>query len=149
MIVRFPTSAFDRSFDRNIDRAFEQLTSTFFDSRRSSTPTIDGTWKGDEYVITVDLPGVPAEAVEVEVTGDVLSLGATTDDMQWHRTLRLGGRLDPEQVLAHHVDGRLTVRIGTYSEPEARRVAITTTPPPAAIEATTAEPQSSETNSTE
>ena len=146
MIVRFPSS-FDRNIDRNIDRAFEQLTSTFFDSRRSSTPTVDGTWKNDEYVITVDLPGVPAEAVTVEVTGDVLSLEASTEEMQWHRTLRLGGRLDPESIQAHHVDGRLTVRIGTYPEPEARRVTIATTPPPAAIEAGAT--QSSETNSTE
>ena len=53
MIVRFPSSFdrnFDRNIDRNIDRAFEQLTSTFFDSRRSSTPTVDGTWKDDSRV---------------------------------------------------------------------------------------------------
>ena len=56
--------------------------------------------------------------------------------MQWQRTVRLGDRLDPESVTAHHVDGRLTVRIGTHAEPEARTVAISTTPPPAAIEAT-------------
>lgn len=148
MIVRFPTSAFDRSLDRSIDRAFEQLTSTFFDTRRSHTPQIDGAWKGDEYVITVDLPGVPADAVTVEVTGDILSLEARTDDTQWQRTLRLAGRLDPEQVHAHHVDGRLTVRIGTVADPEARRVVITTTPPPVAIDAeASTTSQSSATNS--
>ena len=141
MIVRhrFPTSTFDRtfdrSFDRNLDRAFEQLTSSFFDTRRSAGPVADGAWKDDQYVLTVDLPGVPADAVSVEVTGDQLLLEAHTDEMQWQRSLRLGGRLDPEQVSAHHVDGRLTVRIGTYDEPEARKIAIATTPPPAAIEA--------------
>ena len=162
MIVRhrFPTPSFDRSFerafdrgfDRNIDRAFEQLTSSFFDTRRDTGPVVDGAWKDDEYVITVDLPGVPAEAVGVEVTGDLLTLDAHTEQMRWQRSLRLGGRLDPEQVSAHHVDGRLTVRIGTYAEPEARRVAIATTPPPAGIEAESAESagdQSSETNSAE
>ena len=137
MIVRhrFPTPTFDRAFDRNLDRAFEQLTSSFFDTRRSVGPVVDGAWKNDEYVLTVDLPGVPADAVSVELTGDLLSIEAQTDEMQWQRSLRLGGRLDPEKVSAHHVDGRLTVRIGTYDEPEARKVAIATTPPPAAIEA--------------
>lgn len=136
MIVRhrFP-STFDRPFDRNIDRAFEQLTNSFFETRRPAGPVVDGAWRNDEYVLTVDLPGVPADAVTVEVTGDTLSLEAHTDEMHWQRTLRLGGRLDAEKVQAHHVDGRLTVRIGTYDEPEARKVAIATTPPPVAIEA--------------
>jgi HSP20 family protein len=137
MIVRhrFPT-AFERTpFDRNLDRAFEQLTSSFFDTRRSAGPVVDGAWKDDQYVLTVDLPGVPADAVTVEVTGDQLTLEARTDEMQWQRSLRLGGRLDPEKVSAHHLDGRLTVRIGTHDEPEARKIAIATTPPPAAIEA--------------
>ena len=134
MIVRhrFPTTSFDRSFDR----AFEQLTSSFFDSRRHAGPVVDGSWHDDQYVLTVDLPGVPADAVTVEVTGTTLVLGATTDTMEWHRSLRLGGRLDPEKVSAHHLDGRLTVRIGTYDEPEARTIAIDTAPVPAAIEAT-------------
>lgn len=135
MIVRrFPT-AFDRNIDRHIDRTFEQLTNSFFETRRPAGPVVDGAWRNDEYVLTVDLPGVPADAVSVEITGDTLSLEARTDEMHWQRTLRLGGRLDPDKVNAHHLDGRLTVRIGTYDEPEARKVSIATTPPPAAIEA--------------
>jgi HSP20 family protein len=137
MIVRhrFPTT----TFDRNFDRAFEQLTSSFFDSRRHAGPVVDGSWSDDHYVLTVDLPGVPADAVSVEVSGTTLSLVATTDTMEWHRSLRLGGRLDPEKVSAHHLDGRLTVRIGTYDEPEARPIMIDTAPMPAAIEATSEE----------
>jgi HSP20 family protein len=136
MIVRrYPTTTLDRSFDR----AFEQLTSSFFDSRRPVGPTVDGSWSDDEYVLTIDLPGVPAEAVSVEVTGTSLMLSAATDTMEWQRSLQLGGRLDPEKIRAHHVDGRLTVRIGTYDEPEARRIEIDTTPAQPAIEATAGE----------
>ena len=138
MIVRHrsPMPSFDRGFDRNIDRAFEQLTNSFFDSRRQVGPTVDGAWQGDEYVLTIDLPGVPADAVTAEVVGTTLTLGAKTDSMEWQRSLRLGGRLDPDKVRAHHVDGRLTVRVGTYDEPEARRIAIDTTAPQPALEAT-------------
>lgn len=137
MIVRhrYPVSTFGLDFDR----AFEQLTNSFFDSRRQVGPVVDGAWKGDEYVLTVDLPGVPAEAVSVEVSGTTLVLSATTDDMQWQRSLRLSSRLDPEKVYAHHLDGRLTVRIGTYDAPAPRSIQITTTPPPAAIEAASSE----------
>lgn len=125
MIVRrFPNSMLDVNFDR----AFEQLANSFFEPRRQAGPVVDGAWHDDEYVLTVDLPGVPAEAVSVEVRGDTLSLGAATDKMEWQRTLRLGDRLDPGKVRASHVDGRLTVRIGTHDEPAVHMVTIETAP---------------------
>ncbi len=133
MIVRHRSPL--STFDRNVDRAFEQITNSFFDPRRHSGPVVNGAWDDHEYVLTVDLPGVPAEAVTVEVRGNVLSLGASAEGLEWHRSLRLGGRLDPEKVAARHLDGRLTVRIGTVDEPEARTVAIDTTPVAPAIEA--------------
>jgi HSP20 family molecular chaperone IbpA len=141
MLVRHRTltpslvASFDRPFDRSFDRAFEQLTDSFFDTSRTTGPVIDGAWVDHRYVLTVDLPGVPAEAVTVEVTGTTLTLGATTDSLNWKRSVRLGGRLDPEKVDARHVDGRLTVRIGTIDEPEARTIAIDTSAPELAIEA--------------
>jgi HSP20 family protein len=141
MLVRHRTltpslvPSFDRAFDRPFDRAFEQLTNSFFDTSRTTGPVIDGAWVDDRYVLTVDLPGVPAEAVTVEVTGTTLTVGATTDSLDWKRSVRLGGRLDPEKVDARHVDGRLTVRIGTVDEPEARTIAIATASPDLAIEA--------------
>jgi hypothetical protein len=85
--------------------------------------------------------------------------------MQWRRSVRLGGRLDPDKVEASHVDGRLTVRIGTVDAPTARRIEVGTAPLPAleptgepsttaAIDASStasateaADDQSSETNS--
>ncbi len=134
MIVRHRTPI--ATFDRSFDRAFEQITNSFFDSRRQLGPMVDGAWHDDEYVLTVDLPGVPAEAVNVEVAGTTLTLSANTDTMEWQRSLRLNGRLDPESIRANHVDGRLTVRISTFDEPQARRVEIDTTPATPAIETT-------------
>lgn len=141
MLVRHRTYTPNGSFDRTFDRAFEQLTNSFFDTRRSDGPVIDGAWTDDEYVLTVDLPGVPAESVSVEVTGTNLTLGVTTDSLDWKRSVRLGERLDPDKVRARHLDGRLTVRIGTIDEPEARQVAIDTTAPDRAIEATSTDTQ--------
>lgn len=157
MLVRQRT--YSPTFDRTLDRTFEQLTNSFYDQRRANGPVIDGAWIDEEYVLTVDLPGVPAEQVSVEVTGTTLTLGATTDSMEWKRSVRLGGRLDPDKVTARHLDGRLTVRIGAVDEPEARSIAIDTTAPERAIEATSSETdgddapqgetQSTDTNDTE
>jgi HSP20 family molecular chaperone IbpA len=115
-------------FDRSFDRAFDQLVGSFFDQRRAPGPVVDASWQDDAYVLTVDLPGVPASAVEVQVAGRALTLQATTPTLDWRRSVRLSGRLDPEQVAASHVDGRLTVRIGTVDAPVARQVAISATP---------------------
>jgi HSP20 family molecular chaperone IbpA len=138
MIVRHrPTP---NTFDVGFDRAFEQLASSFFDTRRSHTgPVVDGAWSGDEYVLTVDLPGVPASAVEVEVSGTTLTISVATAELSWKRSLRLGGRLSPDKVSAHHVDGRLTVRIGSFDEPEARSIEISTAPPAIAATSTDAD----------
>ena len=133
MIVRHRTTP---TFD--LDRAFEQLTSSFFDVRRPAGPVVDGTWSDDQYVLTVDLPGVPASAVDVSVTGTTLTIEVVTDELTWKRSLRLGGRLSADKVSAQHVDGRLTVRVGSHAEPEARRIEIDTPVP--AIEAAVTEP---------
>lgn len=117
-------------FDRSFDRAFDQLVGSFFESRRTAGPVVDASWQGGHYVLTVDLPGVPASAVGVDVAGQTLTLSSTTDHLSWQRSIRLGGRLDPDTVEASHVDGRLTVRIGTVAEPTARAVQIATTPLP-------------------
>jgi HSP20 family molecular chaperone IbpA len=139
MIVRHrPNVSTANAFDAGFDRAFEQLANSFFDSRRNHLgPVVDGSWSGDEYVLTVDLPGVPASAVDVEVSGTTLSISVATDELSWKRSLRLGGRLSPDKVSAHHVDGRLTVRIGSFDEPEARSIEISTSAP--AIAATSTE----------
>lgn len=129
MIVRHRSAS--PAFD--LDRTFEQLASSFFDQRRPHGPVVDGTWVDDEYVLRVDLPGVPAGAVDVSVTGTTLTIDVDHDGFAWHRTLRLGTALSADKVSAHHVDGRLTVRIGKHDQPEARSIEVSTSVP--AIEA--------------
>ena len=114
MLVRHRT--YTPTFDRSIDRAFEQLTNSFFDTRRTTAPQIDGAWVDNEYVLTVDLPGIAAESVAVDVTGTTLSLRAETDSLTWERSLRLGGKLDfllgvQNDAVVMHEEGRTAAEI--------------------------------------
>ncbi len=153
MIVRHRSTLFPSpstpAFDRNLDQVFEQLTSSFSAPRRRA-PQVEALWRDDTLTLTVDLPGVPADAVTVDVAGRTLTLGAHTDELEWSRSLQLGMSLDPAKVSARHLDGRLTVVIGQVDAPETRSIAVDTTPAPApaAIEATEAD-QSTETTSTD
>jgi len=136
---RYPTF-FDSSA---IDRSFGNIVNSLFETPAFG-PAVRADWSGDDYVVTVDLPGVSADDVTVEVAGNTLTLAATSGESTWTRSLRLGGSLDPNAVSARHVDGRLTVTIGKVAAPQARQVAIDTAPAPAAIE-----DQSIDTSSTE
>src|SRR5215211_7865814 len=124
----------DRSFDRSFDRPFEQLTSSFF-STVKRTPVVDAAWRDGDLVLSVDLPGVPVDQVGVSVSGRTLTLSAKTEHSSWERSMSLGAALDPEQVSASYVDGRLTVTVGATAQPEARTIEISTTAPAAEIEA--------------
>ncbi len=125
-----------RAFDSSFDRAFEQLTQSFVEPRRR-LPAVDASWTDGSLVLTVDLPGVPSEAVNVGVAGRALTIGVHTDKLQWERTVQLGTSVDPDKVAARHVDGRLTVTVGPVDAPEARTIAIDTTPVAPAIESST------------
>lgn len=133
-----PSVAF-RTFDRSFDRAFEQLTSSFVTSA-PRTPVVDASWHDGDLVLSVDLPGISADQVAVSVSGRTLTLSATTEQASWERNVSIGAALDPAQVSATHVDGRLTVTIGAAAKPEARTIEIATTAP-AAIEAATETPE--------
>jgi HSP20 family molecular chaperone IbpA len=139
MIVRHRTPFVSRSFpvvrafDSSFDRAFEQLTQSFFEPRRR-LPAVDASWVDGSLVLTADLPGIPSDAVAVDVAGRALTISVRSDELQWERTVQLGTSVDPDKVSARHVDGRLTVTVGAVDAPEVRHVTIDTTPAIAAIE---------------
>ena len=124
-----PSFAYDRSFDRT----FDQLTSSFFTNVKR-TPVVDASWQDGNLVLAVDLPGTPAEHVNVAVSGRTLTIKVADEHSSWERSLRLGAALDAEQVSASYVDGRLTVSVAAAAQPEGRTIEISTSVP-AAIEA--------------
>ncbi|HEY0618933.1 MAG TPA: Hsp20/alpha crystallin family protein [Kribbella sp.] len=130
---------------RELDRLTQQLTG-------GSTP---GTWSrpnpmpmdayrcGDEYVIVFDLPGVPADAIDLDVERNVLTVRAerrpvaVSDGVEmqvaerplgvFSRQLFLGDTLDPERIEAAYENGVLTVRIPVAAQAKPRKIAINDT----------------------
>ncbi len=123
LIVRNP-----RTFD--FDRVFDQLTSGWVTTaqRRDRTPAVHGEWHDDTLELTVDLPGVPGDAVKVEVVDRALTISVehTTDrgELRWSHTVQMGGALDAERIVAKYSDGRLSVTIPPVPAAEPRKIAI-------------------------
>jgi HSP20 family protein len=123
MLVR--TRPFNPVFDPRLDRAFDQLTSSFLTPSRRN-PLIDAGWTDGTLELTVDLPGVPGEAIDVSVAERTITVKVATEQLSWQRSVRLGTALDPEQVSARYVDGRLTVRVSPAASAEPRRIEVAT-----------------------
>src|SRR5436190_1145313 len=115
MLVRSRPYRPARAFD-SFDRAFDQLSSSFFSSVRPA-PVVDAAWHDGSLVLTVDLPGIPADQVGVSVSGRTLTISTKSETSSWERSLQLGAALDPEHVAAQYVDGRLSVTVGAVATP--------------------------------
>jgi HSP20 family protein len=96
---------------------------------------------GDAYVLRAELPGVPAEHVELTLLGQVLRLRATRKlnvpegftvhrreraDLDVTRSITLPVRVDAERVTAEQKDGVLVVRLPKAAEAKPRTITVKT-----------------------
>ena len=101
-----------RPFDRTFDRAFDQLVDSFFSPSRppgSARPSTS-TWEDGALKLTVDLPGIPQDAVDVSVAGRALTIGVEdrAAELAAHRSASAPPST-PSRSRPSYVDGRLTV----------------------------------------
>jgi HSP20 family protein len=101
---------------------------------------MDAYRSGDEYVVVFDLPGVPAEAIDLDVERNVLTVKAERRpagysegiEMQvaerplgvFSRQLFLGDTLDPERIEAAYDNGVLTLKIPVAAQAKPRKISI-------------------------
>lgn len=129
---------------RELDRLAQQLLTPGTWSRPSAMP-IDAYRKGDEYVVAFDLPGVSADAIDIDVERNMLTVKAerrpaadtNADDVQmelserplgvFSRQIMLADTLDTERIAADYDAGVLTLRIPIAERAKPRRISIGTT----------------------
>ena len=126
---------------RELDRLTQQVLSggpgTW--SRPTAMP-MDAYRSGNEFVVTFDLPGVEADAIELNVERNVLTVRAERRpnpvgqdvEMQvaerplgvFSRQLFLGDTLNSEKVAASYEAGVLTLRIPVAEQAKPRRIEV-------------------------
>jgi HSP20 family protein len=120
-------------------RDLDRLTDQVWRSTRPQPMPMDAYRQGDHVLVHVDLPGVPASAIDLTVEKNVLTI---TAERRWardedvevlaseraqgrvSRQLFLGDGLDLERVEASYDDGVLTVRIPVAEQAKPRKVEI-------------------------
>lgn len=141
-IVRF-SPAFD------VDSVFDDLVRRSLGSTATWSPAADIQQEGADAVITLELPGVAAGNVEIEVKDRALIVsGKRTSDLQeneehgvrvlrreirrgdFSRSFRLPAHVTPDMVKASYENGMLTIRVvDAQPAPVSQKIAISNLEP--------------------
>jgi HSP20 family protein len=127
---------------RDLDRLAQQLVGSSGPGTwsRPSAMAMDAYRAGDEFVVMFDLPGVPPDAIEVDVERNVLTVKAErrptvhADDVEmqvaerplgvFSRQLFLGENLDTENIHAEYEAGVLSLRIPVAEQAKPRKIEV-------------------------
>ncbi|HEY0496079.1 MAG TPA: Hsp20/alpha crystallin family protein [Kutzneria sp.] len=107
---------------------------------RAAAIPMDAFRKGDEFVVTFDLPGVSPASIDVNVQRNVLTVqaerpAAKDDEVRWQvaerptgtfaRRVVLGEALDKDGIQASYDAGVLTLRVPVVEKAQSRKIAVT------------------------
>lgn len=126
---------------REMDRLFDDATAGDRPSTRTVwCPRADVAEADDAYLLTLDLPGIDRDALDVTFDDGTLKISgerqhfAERTGAHAHRIERAHGRffrsfvlgtdVDPEAIKASYDDGVLSVRIGKSEARQPRRIAV-------------------------
>jgi HSP20 family protein len=130
---------------RELDRITEEVWGGL---RRRGLP-IDAYRKGDEFVVTFDLPGVDSDSIDLTVTNNVLTVKAERhfepeDGVEvlaserpvgkFVRQIFLGDALDTDNLKATYENGVLTVVVPVAESAKPKKIEIGAGEPAKAIE---------------
>lgn len=139
---------------RDFDQLFRAL------GRGDAAPSrmpLDAYRRGEDVWVHIDLPGVAADAVDINIERNVLTVTAErtypTEEGDrfylrerrqggFHRQVHLGDNLDVDNIEADYADGVLTLRIPVAEKAKPRKITVGTRTP--AIEAEAFEAQAAE-----
>jgi HSP20 family protein len=127
-------AVYDRDEIKRLQKEMDDMFSSLFESREKEdvgwsmrAPLTDIEDKGDEIVLTADLPGMKKEDIEISVDEDTVSLKAERKNRQeqkendyyffertysgFRRSFALPHKVNPEKVSASYENGLLKVRM--------------------------------------
>jgi HSP20 family protein len=120
---------------RDLDRWTQQVMGT---AARPAVMPMDAWREGDSFIVELDLPGVKAESVNLDVERNVLTVHAERPALDqdkemvsaerprgvFSRQLFLGETLDTERIHASYQDGVLRLTIPVAEKAKPRRITI-------------------------
>lgn len=133
-----------RDLQREMGRLFESLEPLQPWRLIRQFPALNLYDAGERYIVTVQLPGMTPEDVDLSITGETLTLrgdrkrpdGVADESYRrqerpfgrWARTVTLPERVEPAQVSAGFSQGVLTVTVPKAESARPRQITVTASP---------------------
>lgn len=120
---------------------FQTLSGRWFGGDTGYVPSFDVREEKDAFSFKADLPGIKTENLEINVTGNRLTIGGTREEEQvsnesgsyycrersfgsFSRTFTLPDGVDADRIEAEMKDGVLTLRVPKAAELQPRRIPV-------------------------
>ena len=124
-----PLARIDRHPFSLLDQAFNLLDNQHFTTPQRS----EWVEKGDHYILSVDIPGVPIEDINVEVMDSTLKISGERKTLneggegyaRFERKFNLVPGIEQESIAAHYENGVLTLALPKHKKEQARKIDIT------------------------
>jgi HSP20 family protein len=129
-------------FRRDLDSLFDRFFGEHEELPLSKTPAVESFIEGDKLVVRTDLPGLELKDVEVNVTGDILTIKGSREqrkeEKKWdflHREVSYGSferrlplpkGVKAEEIKASYKDGVLELTMPVPRDMTPRKVTIET-----------------------
>lgn len=133
---RVPVQRRSRSPVEEWFEPLRMLDELFRPSRFSALPAVDLEETENEFLVCVDLPGFSKKDIQVECSGDQLTISGELSKVEnegrqssrrlssFYRSFTLPAGVDPEQIRAHCKNGVLMVHIPKGETSRARQIEI-------------------------
>lgn len=139
------TSLVPFGLSKDLRREFDGLMQRFFQNDEPRdvvvwAPRLNLAETDQKYEVTLDLPGLKAEEIEIELKqGELWITGTRQSEKQedgkaWHRVerfygefrrvVRLGEDVDAEKISAEYTDGVLTISVPKAETARTRKIAV-------------------------
>jgi HSP20 family protein len=130
-----------REFQREVGRLFESLEPLQALRLPRQFPPVNLYDAGDRYVLTVPVPGMAPDELDLSITGETLTLrgerkrpeGLSDENYRrqerpygrWSRTVTLPDRVESAQVSASYAQGVLSVTLPKAESAKPRQISVT------------------------
>lgn len=143
-LVRPDLSADFHTLQNDVNQVFSSMFNGLTPSRRRWIPAMDLVEDNTSLVLTMDVPGLERQDIDVSVQDDVLTIcGERTETIHqedagvqrlersyglFERSVQLGTGIDPELVEASCINGVLQIRIPKPQQTQSTKVKVGTKP---------------------
>ncbi len=114
---------------RDVVRMIDDLLPAASTFRAPTVPTVTRREHDDWTELSLDIPGVAPESLDLTVEDGTLRISGSRGDQRFTRSVALPDGADPTRVTATTVHGVLTVSIAKPTRPAPHRVAVQVGPP--------------------